>query len=98
MVASFTTDAARPLAERLVRAILAGDAAGGETASIQSAALLVVDRERFPYVDLRVDDHAAPLIELARLWTLYAPLAEDYVLRATAPAQAAPYVPPPPRS
>ncbi|HTN13066.1 MAG TPA: DUF1028 domain-containing protein [Acetobacteraceae bacterium] len=98
MVASFTADAARPLAERLVRAILAGDAAGGETASIQSAALLVVDRERFPYVDLRVDDHAAPLIELARLWTLYAPLAEDYVLRATAPAQAAPYVPPPPRS
>ena len=62
-----------------------------------AAALLVVDRERFPYVDLRVDDHPDPLAELARLWALYAPLAEDYVLRAIAPARAAVYVPPPPR-
>jgi uncharacterized Ntn-hydrolase superfamily protein len=97
MVESFTADAALPLAERLVRAIRAGDAAGGETAAIQSAALLVVDRESFPYVDLRVDDHPDPLAELARLWALYAPLAEDYVLRAIAPARAAVYVPPPPR-
>lgn len=97
MVSSFAADATRPLAERLVRAILAGEAAGGEMASVQSAAVLVVDQESFPYVDLRVDDHATPLDELARLWALYAPLAEDYVLRATAPTQAAAYVPPPAR-
>ncbi|OJY65356.1 MAG: hypothetical protein BGP12_19400 [Rhodospirillales bacterium 70-18] len=97
MVASFAADPARPLAERLVRAILAGEAAGGETAAVQSAALLVVDRESFPYVDLRVDDHAAPLDELARLWARYAPQADDYVLRAVAPGQAAAYVPPPAR-
>ena len=97
MVARFAATAALPLAERLVQAILAGEAAGGETAAVQSAALLVVDRESFPYVDLRVDDHGAPLAELARLWTLYAPVADDYVLRAIAPTQAAPYVPPPAR-
>lgn len=97
MVARFIEDDALPLAERLVRAIMAGDAAGGETAEIRSAALLVVDRESFPYVDLRVDDHPGPLAELARLWAAYAPLAEDYVLRATDPDRARRYVPPPPR-
>lgn len=97
MVACFAEDPTLPLAERLVRALLAGEAAGGETASVRSAALLVMHSEPFPYVDLRVDDHATPLDELARLWTLYAPLAEDYVLRAVAPERAATYVPPPPR-
>lgn len=97
MVARFGEDPALPLAERLVRALLAGEAAGGETAAVRSAALLVMDRERFPFVDLRVDDHDAPIDELARLWALYAPQAEDYVLRAIAPERAAKYIPPPPR-
>ena len=94
MVKAFEQDPSLALAERLVRAILAGEAAGGEIAAVVSAALLVVDQERFPYVDLRVDDHAEPLAELARLWAAYAPLADDYVLRAVAPDRAAPYVPP----
>jgi len=97
MVRAFVADPARPLALRLLAAIAAGEAAGGEFAALVSAALLVVDRESFPYVDLRVDEHATPLAELARLWQLYAPQAADYVLRAVDPDRAASYVPPPPK-
>ncbi len=95
MVRAFEADPALPLAARLVAAIQAGEAAGGEIASVASAALLVVDRERFPYVDLRVDEHARPLDELARLWSAYAPQADDYVRRAVDPDGAALYVAPP---
>jgi uncharacterized Ntn-hydrolase superfamily protein len=65
------------LAEWLLRAIEAGQAAGGDKRGQQSAALLVVragggpggDNDR--YVDLRVDDHAEPIVELARLLGLH---------------------------
>lgn len=56
-----------PLAERLVRAMQAGEAAGGDKRGRQSAALLVHDEEEHARLDLRVDDHADPLAELARL-------------------------------
>ena len=95
MVRAFEGEPGEPLASRLVAAVVAGDAAGGEFAPVVSAALLVCDRERFPYVDLRVDAHAAPLAELARLWRIYAPMAADYVLRAISPDAAALYVAPP---
>jgi uncharacterized Ntn-hydrolase superfamily protein len=97
MTRAFAADPAAPLAERLVAAILAGEAAGGETAAIRSAHLLVMHRQSFPYVDLRVDDHPQPLTELARLWALYAPDVDDYVLRAIAPDRAASYIAPPPK-
>jgi uncharacterized Ntn-hydrolase superfamily protein len=65
-----------PLAQRLLIALAAGDAAGGDRRGRQSAALLVV-REGAGYgglddvaVDLRVDDHAGPIPELARLLAL----------------------------
>ena len=65
-----------PFARRLLAALAAGDAAGGDSRGRQSAALLVV-REGAGYgglddiaVDLRVDDHAAPIPELARLLDL----------------------------
>jgi uncharacterized Ntn-hydrolase superfamily protein len=65
-----------PLAHRLLASITAGDDAGGDKRGRQSAALLVV-REGAGYggnddiaVDLRVDDHAAPIPELARLLDL----------------------------
>ncbi|MGE6555240.1 DUF1028 domain-containing protein [Exiguobacterium artemiae] len=66
-----------PLAERLLRALAAGQAAGGDSRGMQSAALLVVkegggyggfnDR----YIDLRVDDHASPIQELERIYQLH---------------------------
>ncbi|UCC89255.1 MAG: DUF1028 domain-containing protein [Anaerolineales bacterium] len=65
------------LANRLVAALAAGQAAGGDRRGQQSAALLVV-REGGGYagyndrlVDLRVDEHPAPIQELARLLDLY---------------------------
>ena len=97
MAAAFEADPAAPLASRLVAAILAGEAAGGEAAAVVSAALLVVHRESFPYVDLRVDRHAAPLEELAALWASYAPEADAYVTRAIDPEAAPAYVAPPAR-
>ena len=97
MVAAFEADTTLPLATRLVRAIQAGEDAGGEMAAVLSASLLVVDTESFPFVDLRVDAYAAPLVELARLWALYEPTAEDYVRRAVDPDFAVTYVQPPPK-
>jgi uncharacterized Ntn-hydrolase superfamily protein len=89
MVESFEASDAEPLAERLVRAIEAGLAAGGELKQVKSAGLLVVHRESFPYVDLRVDLSAQPLTELRFLWELYRPEAETYVVRAVDPDKAA---------
>jgi len=88
MVESFEANEAETLAERLVRAIEAGLAAGGELRQVKSAGLLVVHRESFPYVDLRVDLSTQPLTELRFLWELYRPEAETYVVRAVDPDKA----------
>jgi uncharacterized Ntn-hydrolase superfamily protein len=88
MVASYATNEDQPLAERLMRAVEAGEAAGGEWKQLKSAALLVVHQESFPFVDLRVDLHAQPLVELRFLWELYQPQTEAYVVRAVDPDQA----------
>ena len=56
-----------PFARRMIAAMLAGERAGGDTRGKQSAALLIHDGEDYPLLDLRVDDHADPLAELARL-------------------------------
>jgi uncharacterized Ntn-hydrolase superfamily protein len=61
-----SADAAFP--ERLIRALEAGQAAGGDKRGRQSAALYVVSTEVYPYLDLRVDDNPDPLIELRRLY------------------------------
>ena len=54
--------------ERLIAALQAGEAAGGDKRGKQSAALLVFSTEQYPDLDLRVDDHAEPLVELKRLY------------------------------
>jgi uncharacterized Ntn-hydrolase superfamily protein len=56
-----------PFARRLIAAMQAGEAAGGDRRGKQSAALLVHDAETYPIYDLRVDDHADPLVEVACL-------------------------------
>ncbi|MCC7273964.1 MAG: DUF1028 domain-containing protein [Alphaproteobacteria bacterium] len=58
----------RPLADRLLRALEAGQAAGGDKRGKQSAALLIFAGEEYAQLDLRVDDHAEPLAELRRLY------------------------------
>jgi uncharacterized Ntn-hydrolase superfamily protein len=54
-------------AQRLVAAMRAGEAAGGDKRGKQSAALLIHDKEDWSALDLRVDDHDDPLAELERL-------------------------------
>ena len=88
MIETFEANEEQSLAERLLRAIEAGDAAGGELKQLKSAALLVVHKESFPYVDLRVDLNSRPLVELRFLWELYEPTAATYVVRALDPDQA----------
>jgi len=56
-----------PFAQRLVAAMRAGEAAGGDMRGKQSAALLIHDKEEWSALDLRVDDHHDPLSELERL-------------------------------
>ncbi|HEX5865066.1 MAG TPA: DUF1028 domain-containing protein [Casimicrobiaceae bacterium] len=57
-----------PFAERLIAAMQAGEAAGGDKRGKQAAALLICTTEAYPALDLRVDDHADPLAELNRLY------------------------------
>jgi len=66
-----------PLAERLLSALEAGQAAGGDSRGKQSAAILVV-QEKAGYggfndvkVDLRVDDHEKPITELKRIYAVH---------------------------
>ena len=65
------------LAGRLITALEAAQAAGGDKRGQQSAALIVVRRSRthpeyaFRYVDLRVEDHKTPITELRRLWQIH---------------------------
>jgi len=56
------------LAERLMRALEAGQAGGGDKRGRQCAALLVVDREEYPLWDIRVDEHPQPVAELRRVY------------------------------
>jgi uncharacterized Ntn-hydrolase superfamily protein len=56
-----------PFPQRLLAAMRAGEAAGGDKRGKQSAALLIHDAEDWPALDLRVDDHPDPLAELERL-------------------------------
>ncbi len=56
-----------PFAERLMTAMDAGEAAGGDKRGRQSAALRIHRNDDFPWLDLRADDHPDPLAELRRL-------------------------------
>jgi uncharacterized Ntn-hydrolase superfamily protein len=85
MLRAFQNASSAPLAERLLQALEAGLAAGGEHGPVRSAHLVVMERESFPLVDLRVDWHETPIVQLRVLWQLYAPQSDDYLLRALDP-------------
>lgn len=68
MADAFVRTAALALPERLVAVLEAGQAAGGDKRGRQSAALLVYHREEYPYLSLRVDEHAFPVAELRRIF------------------------------
>jgi uncharacterized Ntn-hydrolase superfamily protein len=92
MVAAFEA-AEGTLGEQLIAALEAGVAAGGEAGPVHSAGLLVVDRESWPYAELRIDwrDEDCPVAALARAWAVYRPQADDYVTRALNPTAAPSY-------
>ena len=80
------------LADRLLAAMHAAMAAGGEAGPVHSAALKVAGELTWPLVDLRVDwaDHD-PIGQLDALWQAYRPQMQDYVTRALDPTAAPSY-------
>ncbi|MCG8547039.1 MAG: DUF1028 domain-containing protein, partial [Alphaproteobacteria bacterium] len=85
MIDAFEGSPDEHLAERLLRALEAGLAAGGELKQVKSAALLVVHAESFPLVDLRVEFDRAPLAELRFLWEAYRPQMDRFVVQVLDP-------------
>jgi uncharacterized Ntn-hydrolase superfamily protein len=65
--AAYLANDASPFPRRLIAAMQAGEAAGGDKRGKQSAALLIYGEEEWSDLDLRVDDHPEPLDELDRL-------------------------------
>ena len=82
----YRAGARRPFAERLLRALEAGQEAGGDKRGRQSAALRIHTTEEYAWLDIRVDDHPEPLVELRRLYEVsegrYAALRPTWPTRA----------------
>jgi uncharacterized Ntn-hydrolase superfamily protein len=64
---AYSANRSLPFAQRLIMAMRAGEAAGGDKRGKQSSALVIHDTEEWSALDLRVDDHEDPLTELERL-------------------------------
>jgi len=79
------------LAQRLITALEAGIAAGGEEGPVRSAGVQVVHKVSWPVVDLRVDWDENPLPKLRTIWNEYQPQLEPYVTRALNPEAAPSY-------
>jgi len=80
------------LAERLMQALLAGQAAGGEAGPVHSAGLLVYGAQQWPVVDLRLDwVEQDPVQALYGAWKIYEPQLPAYVQRALDPREAPSY-------
>lgn len=92
MVAAFEAREGDDLGDRLVAALMAGKAAGGEAGPVHSAGLKMVGDVDFPIADLRVDwDETDPVGRLEDLWQIYKPQLEAYVTRALNPSAAPGY-------
>lgn len=91
MVDAFESRQELDLAERLLYALEAGEAAGGEAGEVRSAGLRVTAGLSWPTVDLRVDWHDKPIAELRKLWSVYGPQMRDYITRASNPSAAPSY-------
>jgi uncharacterized Ntn-hydrolase superfamily protein len=91
MVNSFTSNADKELADRLIGALEAGVAAGGEAGPVHSAAVLVATQVAWPTTNLRVDWDENPIVKLREIYEVWAPQADDYVTRALNPNSAPSY-------
>ena len=90
MVKCFETTRGQ-LAERLLLALEAAQAAGGEAGPVHSAGFKVAHQLSWPYVDLRIDWSETPITDLRAAWEIYKPQAGAYVQRAIDPTQAPSY-------
>ena len=80
------------LGDRLIAAMRAGVAAGGEAGPVNSAGLRLVDKVSWPVADLRCDwTDACPIQALASLWDIYKPQLAAYIQRALDPREAPSY-------
>lgn len=80
------------LADRLIAAMQAAVAAGGEAGPVHSAAMVVMGDLSWPIIDLRVDwADEDPIGKLAQLWADYRPQMQDYITRALDPTKAPSY-------
>jgi uncharacterized Ntn-hydrolase superfamily protein len=92
MVKAFLADEDAALGDRLIAAMQAALAAGGEEGPVHSVGMLLVRDVAWPVADLRVDWHETdPIGELASLWTLWKPQMDAYVTRALNPSTAPSY-------
>ncbi len=91
MVHAFEQRPQDHLADRLLDALRAGAAAGGEEGPVHSCGLLVTDKVTWPVTDLRIDWHDDPIAELARLWAVWRPHEAAYLQRALDPTAAPGY-------
>jgi uncharacterized Ntn-hydrolase superfamily protein len=90
MIAGFE-GAAGHLGDRLMAALQAGLAAGGEAGPVHSAGMKIADRLDWPLVDLRIDWSDDPIAALAEAWKVYRPQMGAYVQRALNPTIAPSY-------
>lgn len=89
MVAAFEAASAEDLGERLVRAMKAGLATGGEAGPVRSAGMVIAEKESWPIADLRVDwTEGDPIAALDALWQGWRGQMRDYVTRANDPSAA----------
>lgn len=91
MVNSFTANPDKELADRLIGALEAGVAAGGEAGPVHSAAVLIATDVAWPSTNLRVDWDKDPIARLREIYEVWAPQAQDYVTRALNPNSAPSY-------
>jgi uncharacterized Ntn-hydrolase superfamily protein len=93
MLDAFFADPSLHLGARLIAAMQAAVAAGGEEGPVHSVGMLICrDGVGWPIADLRVDWHETdPIGELAKLWELWEPQMEDYVTRGLNPSAAPSY-------
>ncbi|MDX3927813.1 MAG: DUF1028 domain-containing protein [Shinella sp.] len=92
MVRGYQTSGAGSFAARLLDALDAGVAAGGETQPAMAAALLIVDRHAWPLVDLRVDFEPQSAATLRRLWRAYEPIVDRFITQVLNPAELRPLI------
>ncbi len=90
MAQTFEQNETDDLPERLLKVLEAGQAAGGDRRGRQSAALKVYDTEEYAYADLRVDEHADPVAELRRVFTIASQSLLPYIKVGGMPTRANP--------